>query len=77
MKQKAGCLPRDKIIIHCFAEGELKNIIESRKDFILKETAIQNIELKREKVFEPYYLEVKVGKEKAYLKISKVSLKNK
>ncbi len=72
MKKTAGCLPKDRVLIYYFAEGELKNIIEDKKDFILKETATHEIKLKKETSLQPYYLETKVGNEKAYLKVSKI-----
>ena len=77
MKKRAGFLPEDIVLIYYFAEGKVKDIIENKKDFILKETASQNIELKKEAIREPFYLEIKVGDEKAYLKVSKGFHQNK
>ncbi len=77
MKKTAGFLPEDRVLIYYFAEGKVKDIIENKKDFILKETASQNIELKKEAAREPFYLEIKVGDEKAYLKVSKGFHQNK
>jgi len=71
MKKEAGFLPKDRVLIYYFAEREIRNIIENKKYFILKETRTENIELKKEVIREPFYLGTKVDNQKVYLKVKK------